>query len=140
MSTLFAPIAINGGDVVPTTLVPRELFLDTQNKYLYACFSRIDNDVEVKTSIESVRVKSADSALSIAKNWLNIDTQTMKFEVGNLSYDGTKFTPKSTASTYEFNQPTVTNLKKLVLDKNSQIYGATLPATGVEGQVFFKLG
>ena len=54
-----------------------------------------------------------------------------------MTYDGSKFT---SATTYIMDKLSVTNLTKLVLKQDSGVYGTNLPSTGVEGQVFFKIG
>lgn len=123
-------IVINGGDVLPTKLEDRELFLQTQSKYLYAGFG---------STIDTVRVKMSDETKKINKSWLNIDISgnTPVFKIGNFTYNGNNFTA-SDNSTYTLDKPTITDLNKLVLSK--QMYGTTLPVNGKPGQVFFKIG
>lgn len=125
-------IAINGGDGKPSVLDERELYLDTNNKYLYAGFSN--------KSVDTVRVKLSDEAQKISKDWLNIDVSGNNpvFKVGNLNYDNTKNIFTATTDTYIFNKATLTQLNKLVLD--TTMYGTTLPTKGEAGQVFFKIG
>ena len=103
-------IVINGGDVLPTKLEDRELFLQTQSKYLYAGFG---------STIDTVRVKMSDETKKINKS------------------NGNKFTA-SDNSTYTLDKPTITDLNKLVL--STKMYGTNLPTTGTPGQVFFKIG
>ena len=123
-------IVINGGDVLPTKLEDRELFLQTQSKYLYAGFG---------STIDTVRVKMSDETKKINKSWLNIDISgnTPVFKIGNFTYNGNNFTA-SDNSTYTLDKPTITDLNKLVL--STQMYGTTLPVDGKPGQVFFKIG
>lgn len=123
-------IVINGGDVLPTKLDDRELFLQTQSKYLYAGFG---------STIDTVRVKMSDETKKINKSWLNIDISgnTPVFKIGNFTYNGNNFTAADN-STYTFDKPTITDLNKLVL--STQMYGTTLPTEGLPGQVFFKIG
>lgn len=123
-------IVINGGDVLPTKLEDRELFLQTQSKYLYAGFG---------STIDTVRVKMSDETKKINKSWLNIDISgnTPVFKIDNFTYNGNKFTA-SDNSTYTLDKPTITDLNKLVL--STKMYGTTLPTTGTPGQVFFKIG
>lgn len=131
MGTLNVPISINGGGSTPTTLDDRELFVNTTTKYLYV-------GLPDKT-VTKVNAGTADKANKISKSWLNIDVtnDTPVFNVGNLSCNGSIFTPKSGSTTYEFNKPTFTDTQKIVLSNN--VYGSTLPTTGVQGQLFFKV-
>lgn len=133
MSTLNVPVCINGDNKDPSTLEERELFVNTQTKYLFCGFPN--------SNVDKVKVGFSDETSKIVKSWLNIDTSsdTPIFKVGNMNYDGSKFT---STSTYIMDKMSITDLNKLVLASNSALYGRTLPdvTTAVEGQVFFKLG
>lgn len=132
MSTLTVPVSINGDTKDPSGLEERELFLNTSTRYLFAGF-------DAKNTTGKIKVGFSDEAGKITKNWLNIDTSsnTPVFKVGDMTYDGSKFT---SATTYTMDKLSVTDLTKLVLKQNSGIYGTDLPSTGVEGQVFFNIG
>jgi len=131
MSTLNVPVCINGDNKDPSTLEERELFINTQTQYLFSGFSN--------NKLGKVKVGFSDEAGKITKSWLNIDTSssTPVFKIGNMNYDGSKFT---STSTYIMDKMSITNLNKLVLASDSTLYGRTLPVVGEEGQVFFKLG
>lgn len=133
MSTLNVPICINGDNKDPSTLEERELFINTQTKYLFSGFPN--------SNVDKIKVGFSDESSKIVKSWLNIDTSsdTPIFKVGNMEYNGSKFT---STSTYIMDKLSITNLNKLVLVNNNTLYGRTLPdtASSEEGQVFFKLG
>ena len=133
MSTLTVPICINGDNKDPSTLDERELFINTQTKYLFSGFPN--------SNVDKIKVGFSDETSKIVKSWLNIDTSsdTPIFKVGNMEYNGSKFT---STSTYIMDKLSITNLNKLVLVNNNTLYGRTLPnaAASEEGQVFFKLG
>lgn len=133
MSTLNVPICINGDNKDPSTLEERELFINTQTKYLFSGFPN--------SNVDKIKVGFSDESSKIVKNWLNIDTSsdTPIFKVGNMEYNGSKFT---STSTYIMDKLSITDLNKLVLVNNNTLYGRTLPdtASSEEGQVFFKLG
>lgn len=135
MSTLNVPISINGGTTVPTSgLSERELFIDTQRKYLYACFDK-------SGKAEPIKVKSADNAVEMKSQWFNINCDTPTFEVGGFKFNGEDFVSANpNTGTYTFVDMTLIDLHKLVLKENSPTYGTNLPVTGEEGQVFFKIG
>lgn len=132
MSTLNVPVCIDGDNKDPSTLEERELFINTQTKYLFSGFPN--------GNVDKVKVGFSDETSKIVKSWMNIDTSsdTPIFKVGNMNYDGSKFT---STSTYIMDKMSITDLNKLVLASNSALYGRTLPdvTTAVEGQVFFKL-
>ena len=133
MSTLNVPICINGDNKDPSTLEERELFINTQTKYLFSGFPN--------SNVDKIKVGFSDEASKIVKNWLNIDasSDTPIFKVGSMEYNGSKFT---STSTYIMDKLSITDLNKLVLVNNNTLYGRTLPdtASSEEGQVFFKLG
>ena len=133
MSTLNVPICINGDNKDPSTLEERELFINTQTKYLFSGFPN--------SNVDKIKVGFSDETSKIVKSWLNIDTSsdTPIFKVGNMEYNGSKFT---STSTYIMDKLSITDLNKLVLVNNNTLYGRTLPdtASSEEGQVFFKLG
>lgn len=133
MSTLNVPVCINGDNKDPSTLEERELFVNTQTKYLFSGFPN--------STVDKIKVGFSDETSKIVKSWLNIDTSsdTPIFKVGNMEYNGSKFT---STSTYIMDKPSITDLNKLVLVNNNTLYGRTLPnaAYSEEGQVFFKLG
>lgn len=133
MSTLNVPICINGDNKDPSTLEERELFINTQTKYLFSGFPN--------SNVDKIKVGFSDESSKIVKSWLNIDTSsdTPIFKVGNMEYNGSKFT---STSTYIMDKLSITDLNKLVLVNNNTLYGRTLPdtASSEEGQVFFKLG
>lgn len=133
MSTLNVPICINGDNKDPSTLEERELFVNTQTKYLFSGFPN--------SNVAKIKVGFSDEASKIVKSWLNIDasSDTPIFKVGNMEYNGSKFT---STSTYIMDKLSITDLNKLVLVNNNTLYGRTLPdtASSEEGQVFFKLG
>lgn len=133
MSTLNVPICINGDNKDPSTLEERELFINTQTKYLFSGFPN--------SNVDKIKVGFSDESSKIVKNWLNIDasSDTPIFKVGNMEYNGSKFT---STSTYIMDKLSITDLNKLVLVNNNTLYGRTLPdtASSEEGQVFFKLG
>lgn len=133
MSTLNVPVCINGDNKDPSTLEERELFVNTQTKYLFSGFSN--------SNVAKIKVGFSDETSKIVKSWLNIDisSDTPIFKVGNMEYNGSKFT---STSTYIMDKLSITDLNKLVLVNNNTLYGRTLPdaASSEEGQVFFKLG
>lgn len=136
MSTLNVPICINGDNKDPSTLEERELFVNTQTKYLFSGFPN--------SNVDKIKVGFSDETSKIFKSWLNIDTSfdTPVFKVGDMEYNGSQFT---STSTYIMDRMSITNLNKLVLINNNTLYGRELPKKegkdyGVEGQVFFKLG
>ena len=133
MSTLNVPICINGDNKDPSTLEERELFINTQTKYLFSGFPN--------SNVDKIKVGFSDEASKIVKNWLNIDasSDTPIFKVGSMEYNWSKFT---STSTYIMDKLSITDLNKLVLVNNNTLYGRTLPdtASSEEGQVFFKLG
>ena len=131
---LNVPICINGGDGKPSALDERELFLDTTNRYLYAGF---------KGGPEVIKVKEADKASLVSATDVSIGGKdTTVFNVGNMIYEfGTnRLTRKDTDSQYTIHSANLDALQKLVLAKNDVVYGTSLPTSGVEGQVFFKIG
>lgn len=139
MSQLNVPISINGGTTLPAAgkLDERELFLNTQTKYLYACFAK-------NSTPQPVKVVDADNASNMKCNWFTITANNTNptFTVGNMKFDGDTFGPTGTSatSTFSLTQPTFFNVQKMQLSSNSgQIYGYSLPSTGMDGQIFFLI-
>lgn len=132
---LKVPVCINGGETVPSILDERELFLDTTKHYLYAGFS--------KGAVADVKVKSADISTQVSSGSVNIGGKdTTVFNVGNLMFDFSKdsLTRRDASKSYTIHKADIDALQKLVLDNNNAVYGTSLPSSGVEGQVFFKIG
>lgn len=132
---LNVPVCINGGETLPSILDERELFIDTAKHYLYAGFAN--------GAVSDVKVKEADKASLVSSTNVSIGGKdTTVFNVGNMIYEfGTnRLTKKDATSQYTIHSANIDALQKLVLEKNGVVYGTSLPTSGVEGQVFFKIG
>ncbi len=144
-TTLNVGISINGGEKDPGTLEERELYINTQTSYLFA-----GNGAESK----KVNCGTSDKTKSFSNNTTNTElfdtADTIK--VGNFSISkgsNNKVTwnndtaNRSDINTYNvFENININKLIKLILTNPSgenTTYGKTLPTTGTDGQIFFKL-
>lgn len=137
---LNVPICINGGtdEYEQNNMQERELFINTMSQELFVCIH--DNTPPVGVNCLTSRYTKC-----IQSSFFNIASETnyqkAKFTVGNLNYDGQSFVPvdnTSSTGTYVFDKPTLLNVRKIQLSKESgYTYGNTLPSTGVQGQLFF---
>lgn len=131
---LKVPIQINGGEGAPTTkLEDRELYLDLLSGRLYAGGIQLQD-------FSTIRAGAADRLIN---SRINIDAtlgdSNAKFQLGNMYYDfsNNKFTGTYPGA-YSIERAKLTDIQRLVL--SSGCYGYSLPSSGEQGQLFFKIG
>ena len=131
---LKVPIYINGGKGKPTNkLGERELYLNLSSAHLYA--GGIGS-----TDYSLIRAGYADclqgSGVEINAPY---GSGTPLFKLGELTYNfsNNKFVG-SAPGAYSVDGANLTNVTKLVL--SNSCYGSTLPSSGEQGQLFFKIG
>lgn len=131
---LKVPIYINGEKGKPTSkLGERELYLDLDSAHLYA--GGIGS-----TDYSLIRAGYAD-CLDNTTLYINAPKgSTMPtFRMGTMTYNflQDKFTSTGVGD-YSVENANLLNVNKLVLSSNC--YGDTLPSSGEQGQLFFKIG
>ena len=131
---LNVPIYINGGDGNPSTkLEERELYLDLTSARLY-CGGVHSADYT------PIRAGYSDCLLNSKINiCASFEDRSSIFALGSMYYDfsNNRFTG-ATPGAYSVDGAKLTNINKLVLSSNC--YGDTLPSSGEQGQLFFKIG
>lgn len=131
---LNVPIYINGGKENPSTkLEERELYLNLTTSHLYA--GGIGS-----ADYTPIRAGYAD-CLDNTTLYINAPKgSTMPtFRMGTMMYNflQDKFTSTGVGA-YSVENANLLNINKLVLSSNC--YGETLPSSGAQGQLFFKIG
>ena len=123
MGTLKAGISINGGESNPSSLEERELYLNTTDMKLWSS-------------------KGLTSGVSMLNSHTSDETKTYTNNYLNTALNGISDSPSSVDDYNTLDSVFVNKLVKLVLtnlSSSNTIYGSTLPATGTQGQIFFKV-
>lgn len=128
------PIQINGGKGKPSNkLAERELYLDTTNACLYGGGVDSANYTPIRAGFADCLL---NTSITIAAS---LESSSSIFKLGNMSYDFSNNKLKGTdPGAYSVDGANLTNINKLVL--SNICYGATLPSSGEQGQLFFKIG
>lgn len=132
------PIQINGGTNSPSDLLERELYVrETQNGYeLYVGTG--ETAVKILAIPYTQFVQADDNSITIGNIRFDKDPNGET----TFSVDGKSITCKK-ATFYDLNLSRATLVNSTFREKiiltQGQNYGTTLPTTGEDGQLFFKI-
>lgn len=149
MGTLKAGISINGGESNPSSLEERELYLNTTDMKLWSSKG-------LTSGVSMLNSHTSDETKTYTNNYLNtaLNADGRTDRVGNFDIEkstgkaatwktsGISDSPSSVDDYNTLDSVFVNKLVKLVLtnlSSSNTIYGSTLPATGTQGQIFFKV-